>query len=71
MGFAFAEETWAPGTPLPKARLGRHKVIASIGAPIALDGDDHIANAGIVMDAIGDLVMHGRKTGRARGPKDQ
>ena len=71
VGFAFADETWAPGTPLPKARMGKHKVIASIGEPIVFDNDDHIANAGIVMDAIGDLVMHGRKTASARGPLDQ
>lgn len=70
VGFAFADETWSPGTPLPKARLGKHKVIASIGPPIEFTNDDHIANAGIVMDAIGDLVMHGRETGQARGPKD-
>jgi len=68
VGFAFADETWAPGTPLPKARLGKHKIIASIGAPITFDDDDHIANAGVVMDVIGDLVMHGRNTGQSRGP---
>ncbi len=70
VGFAFADQTWAPGTPLPKARFGKHKVIASIGPPIVLEDDDHIANAQIVMQAIGDLVMHGRTTGEARGPND-
>ena len=70
VGFAFADETWAPGTPMPKARLGKHTVIASIGPPVVLDDDDHIANAQIVMHAIGDLVMHGRETGTVRGPND-
>ena len=70
VGFALCEETWPPGTPLPKARLGKHRVIASIGPPIELTDDDHIANAAIVMDALGDLVMHGRKTGQATGPLD-
>lgn len=70
VGFAFCDQTWPPGTAFPKPRLGRHKVIASIGPPIALDSDDHVANAQIVMDAIGDLVTHGRRTGSVRGPND-
>jgi len=70
VGFAFCDQTWVPGTTLPKARLGRHKAIASIGAPIVLEDDDHIANAAIVMDAIGSLVTHGRETGQVRGPTD-
>ena len=70
VGFAFANETWTPGTPLPKARFGKHKVIASIGKPIVFDDDDHIANAQLAMDAIGSLVMHGRTTSTPRGPLD-
>ena len=70
VGFAFSDETWPPGTPLPKPRLGKHKVIASIGPPILLESDDHLANAQTVMDAIGTLVTHGRQTGTVRGPSD-
>ena len=71
VGFAFADETWVPGTTLPKVRMGKHKVIASIGAPIELTTDEHIDNAQIVMAAIGDLVVHGRDTGTAKGPTNQ
>ena len=60
VGFAFADETWPPGTPLPKARLGRHRVVATVGSPIHFDTDDHIANADRLMSSIGDLVMVGR-----------
>lgn len=63
VGFAFADEAWVPGTPLPKPRLGRHKVIANIGAPIYFDTDDHIGNANELMSAIGDLVTAARTTG--------
>lgn len=62
IGFAFANETWAPGTPLPVPRLGRHEVIATLGAPIAFDTDDHIANANLLMQRIGDLVIEGRQS---------
>jgi|GEM_PF-347364 len=60
VGFAFANEAWVPGTPLPKPRFGRHKVIANIGSPITFETDDHIANAKELMDAIGNLVQAGR-----------
>lgn len=62
VGFAFANETWRPGTPLPMPRLGRHEVVASIGPPVVFDGDDHIANAKHLMSVIGELVMQGRST---------
>lgn len=62
IGFAFANETWTPGNPLPVPRLGRHKVIAKMGAPIAFDSDDHIANANLLMQRIGDLVVEGRQS---------
>lgn len=62
VGFAFANETWAPGTPLPKPRMGRHKVIANVGPPVYFDTDDHIANANHLMEVIGGLVMTGRET---------
>ncbi len=62
VGFAFADEAWVPGTPLPKPRFGRHRVIANIGPPIHFETDDHIANANQLMEAIGGLVTTGRKT---------
>lgn len=63
VGFAFSDETWVPGTPLPKPRLGRHRVIANIGPPIYFETDDHIANANELMEAIGTLAQSGRQTG--------
>lgn len=60
VGFAGADEAWVPGSPLPKLRLGKHRVIVSIGAPIELLGDDHVANSELVMKEIGALVMAGR-----------
>ena len=60
IGFAFANDAWTPGTPLPKPRLGTHRVIARAGAPILFESDDHLANAETLMTAIGDLVADGR-----------
>ena len=60
VGFAFSNEAWVPGSALPKPRLGRHRVVASIGAPMTFETDDHIANANRLMDAIGSLVLQGR-----------
>ena len=60
VGFAFANEAWTPGTPLPKPRLGRHSVVANIGAPVYFDTDDHIGNANYLMETIGGLVMEAR-----------
>lgn len=62
VGFAFSDEAWQPGTPLPKPRLGRHKVVANIGSPIWFDTDDHIENANVLMAEIGNLVMSGRES---------
>lgn len=62
IGFAFSNEVWQPGTPLPKPRLGRHRVIANVGSPIAFESDDHVANANVLMREIGRLVMTGRAT---------
>lgn len=62
VGFAFSDETWKPGTPLPMPRLGRHTVVANIGSPMWFDTDDHIANANQLMDEIGRLVMLGRQS---------
>lgn len=64
VGFAHANVAWAPGTTLPKVRFGRHHVVASVGAPIVFDTDDHVANAEQVMAAIGELVLSGRGTER-------
>lgn len=60
VGFAFSNEAWQPGTPLPKPRLGRHRVVANIGAPLWFETDDHIANANTLMSEIGSLVLAGR-----------
>ena len=62
IGFAFANEAWTPGTPLPKPRMGRHEVITTIGAPMYFETDDHINNANQLMETIGELVMQGRAT---------
>lgn len=62
VGIAFSNEAWQPGTALPKPRLGRHRVIASAGTPILFESDDHIANANLLMDCIGALVMQGRES---------
>lgn len=62
IGFAFANEAWNPGTPLPKPRLGRHQIIASVGSPIVFETDDHIANANQLMAEIGHLVLEGRQS---------
>ncbi len=62
IGFAFANEAWTPGTPLPKPRMGRHEVITTIGAPMYFETDDHIDNANQLMETIGGLVMQGRAT---------
>jgi len=62
VGFAFSDEAWVPGTPLPKTRMGRHTVVASIGAPIHFTTDDHIENTNTLMAAIGDLVLDGRSS---------
>lgn len=63
VGFAFSNEAWRPGTPLPKPRLGRHTVVARIGAPMLFDTDDHVANANALMGKIGGLVLAGRQAG--------
>jgi len=63
IGFAFADQAWVPGTPLPKARLGRHIVVASFGTPIVFEGEDHSANTAVLMAAISKLVMYGREHG--------
>ena len=60
IGFAFSDEVWQPGTPLPKPRLGRHKVDATVGTPIDFATDDHVANANALMTKIGRLVLAGR-----------
>lgn len=67
VGFAFADEAWVPGTPLPKPRFGRHRVVANIGEPIYFDTDDHIANANQLMDAISAQVMKGRSNRHLNG----
>ncbi len=66
VGFAFSNEAWKPGTPLPKPRFGRHAVVAHIGAPMLFDTDDHVANANALMAEIASLVMAGRN-GRELG----
>lgn len=60
VAFVHSDETWRPGTPLPKPRLGRHQVVANAGTPLVFDTDDHEANTAAVMTAIGDLVMSAR-----------
>ena len=62
VGIAFSNEAWQPGTVLPKPRFGRHTVVTSAGAPILFDSDDHIANANLLMDRIGELVIQGRES---------
>lgn len=62
VGFAFSDEVWKPGTPLPKPRFGRHRVVANIGSPLWFDSDDHIANANRLIEEIGRLVMTGRSS---------
>lgn len=62
VGFAFADEAWKPGTPLPKPRLGRHKVVARFGAPVLFETDDHIANANHFMDELSSVVLKARAT---------
>lgn len=70
VGFAFSDEAWVPGQPLPKPRAGTHTVVASIGAPVVFETDDHIANANGLMETIGALVMAGRagRDGDATAP---
>lgn len=65
VGFAYSDEAWRPGTPLPKPRLGRHHVIANVGEPIVLETDDHESNAAAVMTALGDLVISARSRSSA------
>ncbi len=60
VGFAFADEAWTPGTPLPKPRLGTHRVIVRAGAPLLFDSDDHLGNAEELMGSISRLVTDGR-----------
>lgn len=60
VGIAGADRAWKPGTILPKPRLGRHRVVITIGAPIEFETDDHEHNAAQLMDAIGALVLAGR-----------
>jgi len=62
VGFSFANEAWAPGTPLPRPRMGRHKVVARIGPPVLFSDDDHIANANHLMAVISGLVDEGQST---------
>ncbi len=61
IGFAFANEAWVPGKPLPKARLGKHRVIARAGSPLFFETDDHLANAEELMASIGNLVGEGHR----------
>ena len=61
VGFAFSNEAWQPGTPLPKPRLGRHRVVAKAGRPIMFETDDHVENANALMAEIGGLVLAGRQ----------
>ena len=61
VGFAFSNETWKPGTPLPMPRLGRHSVVTNVGPPMWFESDDHIANADQLMAEISRLVLTGRQ----------
>ncbi len=63
VGFAHSDRAWVPGTSLPKVKLGRHAVIASVGPPIVFDTDDDVANANLLMSRISELVLHGRQHG--------
>lgn len=60
VGFAHSDEAWKPGTPLPKPRLGRHRVVAVAGDLLVFDSDDHESNAALVMASIGNMVMTAR-----------
>ena len=60
VAFVHSDVAWKPGTPLPKPRLGRHRVIARAGEPLVFDSDDHEANAAAIMTSIGNLVMAAR-----------
>ncbi len=68
VGFAHSDWAWVPGTSLPKVKLGRQSVIASIGPPILLEADDDVANANFLMSRISELVLYGREHGRPMLP---
>ncbi|MEM8926179.1 MAG: lysophospholipid acyltransferase family protein [Actinomycetota bacterium] len=55
VGFAGADRAWRPGTAVPRLRR-RDEVVANIGEPFMFDGDDHTANADLVMATISDLL---------------
>lgn len=63
VGFAHSDRAWVPGTSLPKVKLGRQAVVASVGAPIVFNSDDDVANANLLMSRISELVLHGRQHG--------
>lgn len=64
VAFVYSDVAWRPGTPLPKPRLGRHRVLARAGELIDFTTDDHEANTAQVMDSLGQLVMTGRALSR-------
>jgi len=62
VGFAYSEQAWKPGRPLPRvANFGR-PVIARLGSPMTLDSANDAANSNAVMEAISELVLTGRAT---------
>ena len=60
VAFVGSDIAWRPGTPLPKPRFGRHRVVARSGPLIDFETDDHEANAAEVMASLGALVMSQR-----------
>lgn len=60
VGFSRSDLAWPPGSRFPRVGLRRPSVLARIGTPFELEGDDHDANAATVMGAIGELVLAGR-----------
>ena len=60
VGFTRSDVAWPPGARLPRVGFRRPPVLARIGSPLELDGDDHDANTATVMGAIGELVRAGR-----------
>ena len=60
VGFAYSDQAWKPGRPLPRAANFGRPVIARLGPPITLDSDDDAANTKAVMEAISELVLTGR-----------